>query len=452
MNPNLTFPQGPITDEKGALSLEWFMWLQNMAKQMQLLSDLLSQNSIAQFIPPQSGEDGDEGPPGPPGNAGVDGNPGLNGVPIPGQDGEDALVGFTGFPSQAAYAFDGTTLTTGNLSTGNLSFTGNGTFGDAAADTITFNAGTWTLANSYVATLAAGTVAAGTSSSQENDVTFTANAAGNTTLRGSFYTLTSAGGNAFTQAVTTRAEAIHGGTALAGSLISVLGILRVTNSGNVTTGDVFRAPSPGFTSTGAVVSLTAFHAQNQGNATLVTNGRGFLCDNFTACATLTAGYESQMTSGTGKWGFYASGSADNAFSGNVRIGSTTAPSVPLDVTGDINGSTNFTAWTSFTTTRTGWTDVGAPTVTARYCQVRNVVFFQVKVVPATTTATVAGTSYVSLPTSAGGSSIGGDGSMMNITTLVGVGNVVIDTTNSRCYVPTQGATANTLTISGWYEA
>jgi hypothetical protein len=75
----------------------------------------------------------------------------------------------------------------------------------------------------------------------------------------------------------------------------------------------------------------------------------------------------------------------------------------------------------------------------------------VKVVPGTTVATVAGTSYVSLPTSINASALGGDGSMVNDTTFVSVGNCVFDVSNSRCYVPSQTATGNTLSISGWYE-
>jgi hypothetical protein len=108
-----------------------------------------------------------------------------------------------------------------------------------------------------------------------------------------------------------------------------------------------------------------------------------------------------------------------------------------------------TPWRSFTATRTGWTDVGSPTVTASQCQIERVCYFQVKVVPATTVATVAGTSYIDLPITASG--IGGDGSMQNTTTLIAVGNCVIDSTNSRVYVPTQAATANTLTVCGWYN-
>ena len=114
------------------------------------------------------------------------------------------------------------------------------------------------------------------------------------------------------------------------------------------------------------------------------------------------------------------------------------------------GRATLAGWVSFTASRTGWTDVGAPTVTARYCLVDNLCYFQVQVVPNVTVATVAGTSYITLPQAAAG--ITGDGSMMNLSTLIGIGNCVIDTANSRVYVPTQTATANTLTVGGWFEA
>lgn len=108
-------------------------------------------------------------------------------------------------------------------------------------------------------------------------------------------------------------------------------------------------------------------------------------------------------------------------------------------------------WTTWAPTRTGWTDVGSPTVTARYLRNGNITFFQIKVVPGTTVATVAGTSYTDLPIAAGASALAGDASMVNLTTLIAIGNCVIDTANSRCYVPTQTATGNTLEIAGWYE-
>lgn len=100
-------------------------------------------------------------------------------------------------------------------------------------------------------------------------------------------------------------------------------------------------------------------------------------------------------------------------------------------------------WSAFTPSRTGWTDVGgAPTVTGRYCRVGNIVFFQVKIVPVTTIATVAGTSYVALPVTAGASGICGHGGMVNLTTLIAIGACVVDVANSRVYVPAQLATGN----------
>ena len=110
------------------------------------------------------------------------------------------------------------------------------------------------------------------------------------------------------------------------------------------------------------------------------------------------------------------------------------------------------AWAVFTVTRTGWTDVGsAPTTAGRFATLGNVTYFQAEVDPDTSTATTAGTSYFALPTTAGASGKAGEGSMMNKTTNVAVGSCVIDIANSRCYVPTQAATADTLTIAGWYE-
>ena len=110
-----------------------------------------------------------------------------------------------------------------------------------------------------------------------------------------------------------------------------------------------------------------------------------------------------------------------------------------------------TAAASYTPTRTGWTDVGSPTVTGRYSKVGTIVQFEVKVIPGTSCATVAGTSYVSLPVTVNVSSLAGSGTMMNQTTLIAIGSCVIDIANSRCYVPTQGAMADTFTIYGLYE-
>ena len=121
----------------------------------------------------------------------------------------------------------------------------------------------------------------------------------------------------------------------------------------------------------------------------------------------------------------------------------------FDASTGVLGSTNISAWTSFVASRTGWTDVGAPTVTAFTCRVGDVMFFAVRIVPATTTATTAGTSYIDLPSTASG--IGGSATMVDRTSNIAVGTCVIDAANDRCYVPTQVATGDTLYVAGWYE-
>jgi len=104
---------------------------------------------------------------------------------------------------------------------------------------------------------------------------------------------------------------------------------------------------------------------------------------------------------------------------------------------------------TWTPTRTSWTDVGTPTVSARFRVVGRQCFVQIRVVPGTTVATVAGTSYVNLPVVTLG--LTGSFAMTNRTTNQAVGLCAVDVTNSRVYVPTQVATGNTLEIAGWYE-
>ena len=106
-------------------------------------------------------------------------------------------------------------------------------------------------------------------------------------------------------------------------------------------------------------------------------------------------------------------------------------------------------WMAWTVTRTSWTDVGTPTVTASFRDVGRHCFFQIKVVPGTSIATAAGTSYTNLPIPAKG--IGGVATMQDLTANTAVGNCVIDAANSRVYPPAQTASGHTFTICGWYQ-
>jgi len=77
-----------------------------------------------------------------------------------------------------------------------------------------------------------------------------------------------------------------------------------------------------------------------GAGSTVTNQYGFLAQNNLTGATNNYGFYSNIASGTGRWNFYAGGTADNAFNGNSRFGGLTAPTVAVDVTGAILATTN----------------------------------------------------------------------------------------------------------------
>ena len=116
-----------------------------------------------------------------------------------------------------------------------------------------------------------------------------------------------------------------------------------------------------------------------------------------------------------------------------------------DLTGEDRWETNWTP------VLVGWTNVGTPTVTGRFRIVGRQCFIQVEVIPATSTSTTAGTSYVELPITAQG--FGGVGTFVTPESLVphGTGVCVIDVANSRIYVSTKGVNSLTSVISGWYE-
>ncbi len=107
------------------------------------------------------------------------------------------------------------------------------------------------------------------------------------------------------------------------------------------------------------------------------------------------------------------------------------------------------AWIPFTPTFTSLTLVGAPTYTGRFHVVGKQCFFQVTLLAATSIASTAGTTYMTLPVTARG--IAGSATMSNLTTNVAVGVGVIDATNGRCYPPAQTASGNTFSLCGWFE-
>jgi hypothetical protein len=98
---------------------------------------------------------------------------------------------------------------------------------------------------------------------------------------------------------------------------------------------------------GAVATISHFSA-NQGTITggtrtVPTNQYGFLVNNTLTGATNNYGFFSNIASGTGRWNFYANGTADNFFAGQVQLGAGTVSAPALSTTGDTNTGIFFPA-------------------------------------------------------------------------------------------------------------
>jgi hypothetical protein len=85
-----------------------------------------------------------------------------------------------------------------------------------------------------------------------------------------------------------------------------------------------------------------------GAGSTVTNQVGFFVDNSLTGATNNYGFFGNIASGTNRWNFYANGTADNYFAGDVGIG-TNAPASKLEVSGSNNSTWSVTASISTTT-------------------------------------------------------------------------------------------------------
>lgn len=105
-------------------------------------------------------------------------------------------------------------------------------------------------------------------------------------------------------------------------------------------------------------------------------------------------------------------------------------------------------WEAFTVS-TNVTAVGDLTATGRFRIVGRSVEFQASLVGGTSIASTAGTTFLTLPVTATGTA--GIAAMMNDSTSVAVGLCSIQVSTSRCYLPTQAASANTFKVYGTYE-
>ena len=84
--------------------------------------------------------------------------------------------------------------------------------------------------------------------------------------------------------------------------------------------------------TGTITNVTNFSASRSTAGATITNLYGFNAASNLTSATNNYGFYGDLPSGTGRWNFYANGTAPNYFAGNVGIG-TTSPDAPLHVAG-----------------------------------------------------------------------------------------------------------------------
>lgn len=90
------------------------------------------------------------------------------------------------------------------------------------------------------------------------------------------------------------------------------------------------------------ISVIAGYVAEQGTFdadSTVTNQYGFDASSSLIGATNNFGYRSNLPSGTGRWNFYAAGTANNAYNGNSRFGGLTVPVATVDVTGSVAATT-----------------------------------------------------------------------------------------------------------------
>jgi hypothetical protein len=136
-----------------------------------------------------------------------------------------------------------------------------------------------------------------------------------------------------------------GGTANAYEKVQLGGTL--PTSGNISVGLVNRGTVPSGSTTaaygivnGVYTAASAFtvanyyqfyaHDVTKGAGSAITSNYGFYCDALTF-GTNNYGFYSNIASGSNRWNFYANGTADNYFAGNVGIGRTPTAGYKLDV-------------------------------------------------------------------------------------------------------------------------
>jgi hypothetical protein len=105
-------------------------------------------------------------------------------------------------------------------------------------------------------------------------------------------------------------------------------------------------------------------------------------------------------------------------------------------------------------TGTDWSPVftsltisGTPTITGKHFRLGSFRYFWIRIVPATSTTAVAGTTYAALPFD-----VISDGICFAVSGLLGSNSGMVDASTNRCYVPAWTAVTVPLTVVGFVEA
>lgn len=151
---------------------------------------------------------------------------------------------------------------------------------------------------------------------------------------------------------------IGGGTSTISSGTGAFGILNdtVVSSAQTSFYDAHSTYIGTEAATFTISNLRHYRANQQplGASSVITNQSGFVVDGALTGATNNFGFYSSLASATGRWNFYANGTAPNYFAGNVGIGG--LPTVDLlRLTGTASGGTTINGLTIDQTVGSGVT-------------------------------------------------------------------------------------------------
>jgi len=172
-----------------------------------------------------------------------------------------------------------------------------------------------------------------------------------------------------------------GGTADASAKINTLGTLPTSGgetnifwaagtipSGSTTGGNVFRSNPSTAAASFTLPYLTHFWASQGtfGAGSTVTNQYGFLAPGGLTGATNNYGFFGNIASGLGRWNFYAAGTADNYFAGNVGVGRSPSYRFDVEQTADATTARFFSNQSGFLSSNQAvlYIDVNNPTPSA----------------------------------------------------------------------------------------